>query len=274
MTLLYYKTYTTTISPQSEWLVFLHGLGGNHQIWYKQLEAFKHKYNLLFVDLRGHGGSAELGKEKKSYSFSCLAKDVITVLDQLKIKRAHFIGISLGTIVNHTIAQLAPERIISMVQGGAVTHFSFKSQFWLQIGDLLKRVMPYMWIYRLFAWIMMPKKNHQRSRMIFVREALKLGQLEFIKWFSVLKAETNHIFPRLKQNAKQLRFPVLYISGSEDHMFVNRLKQDIQQLPAARFLELQACGHVCNIEKAEEFNQHVLQFLKEHAAVLLKRKTS
>lgn len=270
--MLYYKTFQT--APQSEWLVFLHGLGGNHQIWYKQLEAFKHKYNLLFIDLRGHGGSAELGEDKRSYSFKGLAKDVLYVLDQLKIKQAHFIGISLGTIVNHAIAQLAPERIISMVQGGAVTRFSFKSQFWLQLGNLSKQLLPYMWIYRLFAWIMMPKHNHKRSRMIFVREALKLGQREFIKWFTVIKKETNQVFPQLGLRSAKLAFPVLYISGSEDHMFIHRLKQDIKQLPLASFKEIKECGHVCNIEKADEFNRYVLHFLQKQTGNLLRKKTS
>ena len=51
--------YTTHVNENStlEWVVFVHGAGGNSTIWYKQIKAFKAHFNILLVDLRGHGQS-------------------------------------------------------------------------------------------------------------------------------------------------------------------------------------------------------------------------
>jgi pimeloyl-ACP methyl ester carboxylesterase len=40
-----------------EWVTFVHGAGGSSSIWFKQLKAFKQIYNVLLLDLRGHGNS-------------------------------------------------------------------------------------------------------------------------------------------------------------------------------------------------------------------------
>ena len=47
-----------------------------------------------------------------------------------------------------------------------------------------------MWLYRLFAFIIMPRQHHQESRNLFVREARKLCQKEFKRWFR-LATEVN-----------------------------------------------------------------------------------
>jgi len=49
--------YTTHINSDknAKWVVFIHGAGGSSSIWYKQINSFRKHFNLLFVDLRGHG---------------------------------------------------------------------------------------------------------------------------------------------------------------------------------------------------------------------------
>lgn len=83
--MLFYKTHTHTTS--APWVVFVHGAGGSSAIWYKQIRAFKANFNVLLVDLRGHGrspGSAVMGK---NYNFETISADVLQVLDHLDIKR-------------------------------------------------------------------------------------------------------------------------------------------------------------------------------------------
>ena len=48
-------------------------------------------------------------------------------------------------------------------------------------GNVFKSVVPYILLYKLFAFIIMPKKNHKESRLLFVKEAKKLYQKEFLK---------------------------------------------------------------------------------------------
>ena len=44
-------------NKKENWVVFLHGIGGSTLTWKKQIEAFSEKYNLLLLDLQGHGKS-------------------------------------------------------------------------------------------------------------------------------------------------------------------------------------------------------------------------
>ena len=82
-------------------MTFVHGAGGSSSIWFKQIRDFQKQYNVLLLDLRGHGNSNQQIKIafKQKYTFSALANDILEVLDHLKIEKSHFLGISLGTIL-------------------------------------------------------------------------------------------------------------------------------------------------------------------------------
>ena len=82
-------------------MTFVHGAGGSSTIWFKQLREFRKHFNVLLMDLRGHGRSKKNLKAlfEKRYTFKSVSKDVIDVLDHLKISQTHFVGMSLGTIV-------------------------------------------------------------------------------------------------------------------------------------------------------------------------------
>ena len=56
--MLYYKTYQHI--SFTEWVTFIHGAGGSSSIWYKQVRDFKEQFNVLLIDLRGHGKSQEV----------------------------------------------------------------------------------------------------------------------------------------------------------------------------------------------------------------------
>ena len=81
--MLYYKEF---IHPDSrEWVVFIHGAGGSSAVWYKQLKDFKKEFNLLLVDLRGHGKSADLPQAiwSDEYTFEAVTQDILEVLNHL-----------------------------------------------------------------------------------------------------------------------------------------------------------------------------------------------
>ena len=257
--MLHYET--RFIGPDRDWAIFLHGIGGNSSIWYKQTDAYKDHFNLLFVDFFGHGGTTET---RETYSFEMIAGAVIEVMDHLKIDSAHLVGISLGSIIADAIAFIAPERVLSMVLGGAAMGFDYRSKFLLRAGRVLKVLMPYMWLYRLFAFIMMPRANHARSRNMFIREAGKLGSVEFRKWYRMMES-LEVFYGRYAQTDNQI--PKLYISGAEDHLFLPFVIRNFLQERTAAIHIIEQCGHVCNIERAGDFNRISLYYLKSYPAV-------
>lgn len=255
-----YNIYTNETS--TEWVTFVHGAGGSSSIWFKQIREFQKHFNVLLLDLRGHGESKPTLKTafQKKYTFESIAHDVLEVLDHLKITASHFVGISLGTIIIRQLAEMAPNRVQSMIMGGAILKMNFRSQILMRLGNLFKYVLPYLVLYKFFAFVIMPKKNHKNSRLLFINEAKKLYQKEFIKWFR-LTAEINPVLKWFRQ--VEINIPTLYVMGEEDYMFLPSVRQVVQKhYRSSKLFVIENCGHVVNVEQAIHFNEAVLSFLK------------
>lgn len=169
--MLHYKIYS---QDHEEWVVLVHGAGGSSTIWYKQIRAYRKHFNVLVVDLRGHG-ACRIDNSPSTYTLDLVSQDIIEVLDSLNIEKAHFVGISLGTMLIRQLAETNPERFHSMVLAGAVIRITPRLHFLIGLANLFKKIIPFMRLYKLFAWILMPKKTHKTSRSLFVQEAKKLS---------------------------------------------------------------------------------------------------
>jgi pimeloyl-ACP methyl ester carboxylesterase len=243
------------------WVTFVHGAGGSSSIWFKQIRDFQKQYNVLLLDLRGHGESKTTLKTafKQKYTFSALANDIHEVLDFLAISKSHFVGISMGTILIRQLAEMYPERVQSMILGGAILKMNFRSQILMRLGNLFKYVLPYLILYKLFAFVIMPKKSHKQSRLLFINEAKKLYQKEFIKWFK-LTAEINPVLKWFRQS--ELNIPTLYVMGEEDYMFLPSVRVVVaNHYKSSTLFVIKNCGHVVNVEQPYAFNTEVLSFI-------------
>jgi pimeloyl-ACP methyl ester carboxylesterase len=260
--MLHYQTY---IQPtHTQWVTFVHGAGGSSSIWYKQIRDFKAHFNVLLIDLRGHGKSKKpIYEQLKRYTFDVIGNEIIEVLDHLKIAKTHFVGISLGTIIIREITERYPERTISMVMGGAVMKLNLRGQVLMRLGAMFKSIVPYLLLYKLFAWVILPKKNHRESRNLFVNEAKKLYQKEFKRWFTLI-SEVNPLLRFFR--SKDPGIPALYIMGEEDHMFLPTIKKIVKYHSMAELYVVPNCGHVVNVEQPGTFNSAVIAYLKNLTA--------
>lgn len=254
---LHYRTYE--LGPEVPWVTFVHGAGGSSSTWFKQIREFRKEHNVLLVDLRGHGQS-ERGLWKKGDTFLDVAKDVVEVLDQLKIEQTHVIGMSLGTIVAQTIADNYPERVSSLILGGAIIRFDIRTKLLMWIGNATKLFIPYMLLYKIFAYIIMPRKQHEESRLAFVNQAKKMCQKEFIKWFSLTRL-INPYLDRLQASTTDI--PTLFLMGDEDYLFIPPIEEVVRQNEGFEFIKIKDSGHVCNIDQPEKFNQLSINYISK-----------
>lgn len=249
------------ISDAKPWVTFVHGAGGSSTIWFKQIRTFSKHYNILLIDLRGHGSSKK-GGEGKKYTFKSVSQDVLDVLDYENIDKSHFAGISLGTIIIRQIAEEFPERVSSMIMGGAIMKLNTRSRILMRLGVIFKSLLPYLLLYKFFAFIIMPKKSHKNSRNLFVREAKKLYRKEFLRWFK-LTAEINPLLKLFR--SAEIPIPTLYIMGEEDYLFLPSVKQIVKKNPNfANLVVVPNCGHVVNVEKPEFFNNTTINFIEKN----------
>ena len=98
-------------------VLFLHFGGANLMMWQRVVPAFQAHYHLILVDLRDHGKS---DKPQADDDIDQMARDLVGVLDFLKLEQVHIIGSSLGAEVGLSLAANYPARVKSLVCDGAL----------------------------------------------------------------------------------------------------------------------------------------------------------
>ena len=182
------------------------------------------------------------------------------VIDYLDIKKSHFVGISLGTVLIRNLAEKYPERVSSMVMGGAIMRLDMRFRLLMIFGNMFKSLVPYIWLYRLFTFAIMPDSNHKESRLLFIREAKKLYQKEFVRWYKM----GSEISPLLRFfRTMDVKIPTLYVMGGEDYLFLPSVKKMIRKQTSSSLLTIEHCGHVVNVEQPKLFNDFVIGYVTE-----------
>ena len=111
----------------------------------------------------------------------------------------------------------------------------------------------------MFAFIIMPNRNHKESRLLFIREAKKLYQKEFNRWFKL----TSEVVPLLRVfRQKSIGIPTLYVMGEQDYMFLPSVRKVVKHHQEAVLQVIPNCGHVVNIENPQLFNKITLNYLQ------------
>lgn len=95
-----------------ETCVLIGGLTRDHTIWRKVIPLLSETYRLLLIDNRDSGQSFRPSME---YSIADMAQDIIEIMQNLNIKRAHFVGHSMGGFIVIYLASLQPTLVSSLV---------------------------------------------------------------------------------------------------------------------------------------------------------------
>ncbi len=91
-------------------VVLAHGIGGNHAIWYRQIDALSRSNRVITFDHRGFGLSRDLdGRGRDAF-----VEDLTALLDHLDIAKAALVGQSMGAGTCIGFAHRAPERVAAL----------------------------------------------------------------------------------------------------------------------------------------------------------------
>ena len=90
-------------------IVFIHGVGLDHNIWDPQINEFDN--TVLIYDILGHGRTP-LNKEK--ISFDDFSDQIIDLIDELKFDKIHLVGFSIGSLIARNFATRFSDRLKSL----------------------------------------------------------------------------------------------------------------------------------------------------------------
>lgn len=250
---------TEVIGEDRAWVVFIHGAGGSLKSWNYQRADFAKLFNLLLIDLRDHGLSKNEEPSQNSYKFSYITSDILEVIDFLGIQKAHFVTLSFGSVLLQDLAMKRPELLQRSVMAGGIFKGNLLIRSFVHLARIFNLFLSYPQMYRLFSYLLMPKKRNQKARRIYQIQSQKLSQEEYLKWVGLYGE-----FFRLLSRFYRFSFPnsSLIVMGKDDYIFLRGARDYSLKHTNSRLVEIPATGHICNIEKPRFFNKLVIDFLE------------
>lgn len=128
------------VEGQGPPLMMGHGGLGDMSVWkdYGYVDRLKEQYRVILMDSRGHGKSDKL-YDSSQYGYQLMVTDVITLLDHLGIDKTHYWGWSLNGLTAFGLAKHHPERLRSLIIGGASPYASDEPNQPNELAELLRR---------------------------------------------------------------------------------------------------------------------------------------
>lgn len=244
-------------------LLLIMGLGANATAWVLQIEEFSKHYTVIAFDNRDSGRSEKMAA---SYSMRQMASDAIGLLDELSIGTAHVFGMSMGGMIAQELVLHYPDRVRSLVLGGTMAG---GPQAVMAGPQLITE-----WI--SIAGLPLEQKIEAGLRFLysdgFIAEN-KERLLERSLTNSHLMAPPNALQRQIMavmgynvhDRLREIDAPTLVLTGTDDKIVPSaNSKILVNGIPAADLVEFEYAGHGFIIEKAQETNAHVLDFLQPH----------
>jgi 3-oxoadipate enol-lactonase len=236
-------------------LVLSHALGTNLTLWDLQVEALRGSFQIIRFDTRGHGKSTA---SRGPYTLSFLASDIVTLLDELGVSRAHFCGISMGGLIGQYLAVHHPERIASLVLSNTAAKIGNTEKWDRRIQLVAEAGMPAVFEEVLDGWFTAPFRDLHPAIVESLASALKATVPEgYIGCCQALRDAD------LSQHLERVKAPTLVIAGTEDRATPMASAQFLQQKIRGSQLIALRCAHLACVEAATEFTGHLNRFLTE-----------
>lgn len=238
-------------------LALSNSLGTSLGMWSEQMDALAQHFRVLRYDTRGHGNSeAPAG----TYSNTQLGEDVLGLLDELDVERAHFCGISMGGMTGIWLGINAPERLHRLVLCNTAAKIGTAEVWNQRIEQVEERGMPGIVDSVVQRWFTESFRDSHpgtvdRIKARFV-DTLPQG---YIGCCAAIRDADQ------RQDLSRISVPTLVVSGTHDAVTTPEDARFLaERIPNARYVEL-AAAHLSNIEAAAAFNRELINFLTEEA---------
>ena len=241
------------------WLTFSHSLACTLRMWDDQIAAFKDSFRILLYDTRGHGASEA---PKGPYSLDTLAEDLRQLLEQVGIRKTHYVGLSMGGMIGQTLVLKHPElfdRVVLADTGHAQTPETRK-QWEERIRTAESRGMQPLVQSTLERWFTEP---FRRAKPDVVKKIADLIQGTPVPGY----VGCCHAISNLNTTArlKYIKRPVLAITGEQDAAAPGT-RYVGENVPGAKLVVIPQAAHIATIEQAEAFNRALREFLSSPAS--------
>ncbi|MFL6037953.1 MAG: 3-oxoadipate enol-lactonase [Gaiellaceae bacterium] len=226
-------------------LVLSGSLGSTLEMWDPQLPALGARFRVLRYDHPGHGESPLL----ETRSVPALARELVQLLDELRIERFSFCGLSLGGAVGMQLALDVPGRVERLVLASTSARFA-TPDFWQERADTVRREgVEAIADVVLERWFTPELPDVRRYRRMLVSTPAEgyARCCEAVRDWDV------------RGQLGAVSAPTLAIAGADDPSTPpDDLRAIVDEIPGAQLLVMDNARHLLNVERAGGFNEAVL----------------
>jgi 3-oxoadipate enol-lactonase len=245
-----------------EFLILMHGIGGNRSNWTDQVHAFAPHFRTVAWDARGYGESDDYDGP---LDFSDFARDLVRVLDHFEVERAHLCGLSMGGRIAQDFYALFPKRVKTLTLVATFTGFkNFTPEERQRFVDLRKKPLVEEGkepkdIAPVVAKTLIGPHASEKQYERLVASMAALHKESYIK-----TVEATTLFDRTP-DLGNIAVPTLLIFGENDALTKPEMGRSMaDKIPGCEFHVIPRAGHLVNIEQPDAFNGIVLEFLLRH----------
>ena len=234
-------------------VVFVHGLGGDHSMWLYQVPAFCARYPTITLDLRGHGASRAPDRD---FGIADMARDVIRLLRGLGVERAHLVGCSLGGMVVQQCALDFPLAAASLVLVdtfcGAPPGFE----------DMIRGALQFIEEHDMAAVARERITNAFSDAVDPVMRDYLIDRVARNDKRAYVRTARAAFGFSVAARLGEISAPTLVVVGEHDRVTPPQLSDDLAaRISGARLARIAGAGHISNMERPDDFNRVVLEFL-------------
>jgi 3-oxoadipate enol-lactonase len=253
-------TYAVSGPAHGPAVVLHHPLATSMSFWDEATAALEGTYRVIRFDARGHGASeAPVGP----YDFKMLAGDVVGLMDLLGIKRAQFVGLSMGGMIAQTLGLHHGGRFSSLTIASSssktadgMRHLWAERVATTREKGMISQVEP-----ALQRWLAASARAGRPDLVARCSAMITATPLEgYIGWCGAI--ETLNFTEQLGA----IKVPTLVVVGAEDPATPIAASETIQRaIPGAELAIIPAVSHMLAIENPAAFHAVLLPFLAKHA---------
>jgi pimeloyl-ACP methyl ester carboxylesterase len=249
-------------------IVFVHEFAGDYRSWEPQMRYFARRYRCIAYNARGYPPSA-VPAPGEGYSQARAAADICCVLDQLKIDKAHVVGLSMGGLAVLHFGLTYPARARSLLVGGAGygSEAGERDKFRAEASTIAARLerdgmAKFAEAYAYGPTRVQFERKDPRGFAEFKQMLAEHSAEGAIGTQLGVQRERPSLFD-LEAQVRALQVPMLVVTGDEDwpcllpNIFLKRT------CASAALLVLPNSGHAVNLEEPGLFNAALADFLAQ-----------
>jgi pimeloyl-ACP methyl ester carboxylesterase len=228
-------------------LVLQHGFTDSLISWYDSgyVDALKREYTIILVDARGHGQS-DKPHDLAAYAMERRVADIVAVLDEARVPRAHYFGYSMGGWIGYGMAKYAPDSVNALIIGAADPGPRVREGFPLLRPDLMEQG----------TAAIIPLWDAPLSPAL--RERVLANDIEAIRASRGDDPGYVDILPTIKN-------PCLLLCGDKDAVYP-AVQAAAAKIPKARLAVIPGYNHVETLFHSELVLPSILEFLRRSPA--------